>query len=65
MDNRQQFIIAVIIITTICVLLLGIVANTIINKTQLTESAKQIVGNLVSALIALVGVILGNKTLNK
>jgi len=65
MDNRQHFIIAVIIIVTISVLLLMLVTNTIINKTQLSESGKQIVGNILSAMIALVGISLGNSKINK
>ena len=63
MNPKQKFVIAVIITATICgVIFLSIVMAGYQNK-DLTESGQKIIENTISALIAIVAMIIGNNVL--
>ena len=63
MNPKQKFVIAVIITATICgVIFLSIIMAGYQNK-DLTEGGQKIIENTISALIAIVAMIIGNNVL--
>jgi len=63
MSNNQYFIIATLIIGTICIILMGTLLSTITHNITLQEHTKDILGDIVNALIVLVSIIIGKKTM--
>ena len=62
MRQKQKFIIAVIIIVTICLVLLISIANVIVTEIRLSENAQNLVGAIIISLIAIVSMIIGSNT---
>jgi len=63
MNNNQYFIIAFLILATICLILLGTLLSTITHGIVLQDHTKDILGDIVNALIVLVSIIIGKKTM--
>lgn len=62
MNQKQKFIIAVIITLTISVILFLVFGNAIINNSPITEQGRTIIGTIMGSLIAILGIIIGTNT---
>ena len=60
MNQKQKFIIGVIIITTICLVLLSSAVNVWVTKVRLSENAQDLLSAIIIALIAIVSMIIGS-----
>ena len=63
MNPKQKFIIAVIITITICLTILIAFTNTVLNNVGISEQGRDILSNTISALLAIVSMIIGNNIL--
>ena len=63
MNPKQKFIIAVIITLTICLTIGFAFINTVVNGVEMSEQGRNILGNTISALLAIVSMIIGNNIL--
>ena len=59
MENKEIFKILYLIVGTICLLLLGVLSNSIIRNEPMSEGGKQIIGSIILALVAFAGVLIG------
>ena len=61
MKNNQPFIIAIIIILTISVILIASVTSLVVYNKPLTEEGHNTINQIITSLIAIVSMIIGNK----
>ena len=62
MKDNHSFIIAVIIIATISIVLISSIVSLIVYNKPLSEEGHNTVNQIVTALIAIVSMIIGNKS---
>jgi len=65
MNNKQLFILSLIIIGTISAVLLIIFLGAILKDREITDKGRELVTGVIMALIAIVGVIVGVRESNK
>ena len=65
MNNKQLFILSLIIIGTISTVLLIIFLGAILKDREITDEGRELVTGVIMALIAIVGVIVGVRESNK
>ena len=65
MNNKQLFILSLIIIGTISTVLLIIFLGAILKDREITDKGRELVTGVIMALIAIVGVIVGVRESNK
>jgi len=61
MNNKQLFILSLIIVGTISAVLLIIFLGAILKEREITDKGRELVTGVIMALIAIVGVIIGTK----
>lgn len=59
MKRTTPEIIALMLTTTVCVILLTVVGSAVITRTPLEADAKQIAGTLLGSMLTLLGFLLG------
>lgn len=62
MNEKHNFIIAVIIIVTVCIILVGTLFEYLITGKPVSEHGKDLLADIVNSIIVIVSMIIGNKT---
>tara|TARA_R110000803_G_scaffold129945_1_gene197335 strand:- start:467 stop:664 length:198 start_codon:yes stop_codon:yes gene_type:complete len=65
MTPKGRFIIALIITSTICGVVLFTAIEVLVQGKVLTDNGREVMGNTISALIAIVSMIIGNNILKQ
>jgi len=63
MNDKQLFLIAITIVITACLILITSLIAGVTHAVTLQEHTKDILGDIVNALIVLVSIIIGKKTM--
>jgi len=63
MNDKQLFLIAITIVITACLILITSLIAGVTHAVVLQEHTKDILGDIVNALIVLVSIIIGKKTM--
>jgi len=63
MNDKQLFLIAITIVITACLILITSLIAGVTHAVILQEHTKDILGDIVNALIVLVSIIIGKKTM--
>jgi len=64
LNEKHNFTIAVIIITTVCIILIGTLFKSVITGEQVSEHGKDLLADIVNSIIVIVSMIIGNRSGN-
>ena len=64
MNEKHNFAIAVIIIITVCIILIGTLFESVITGEHVSEHGKDLLADIVNSMIVIVSMIIGNRSGN-
>jgi len=62
LNEKHNFTIAVIIITTVCIILIGTLFKSVITGEHVSEHGKDLLADIVNSIIVIVSMIIGNRS---